>query len=165
MQINKEIIDELYNIPWFHNCGKQVPSQFGMRVDSLSAVKEHITSLCWENIVLEHQGDMTVKLCNRSCQGIGKEYQAWNNLVDDFKRIYLPQLETQWKSQLSLFDLHIKEVIDDVSFNVLGIVMADAYKEILPISDFYTQLLEIYKNGYLPCGWIGKKDKGCFIIY
>lgn len=165
MQINKEIIDILYNTSWFSNCGKQTPPQFGIRVDSVNEVKNHITSIRWENIELEHQGDITEKLCNRSCQGIGQEYQAWNNLVDDFKRNFLPQLETQWKKQLSLFDLNMKEVIDDISFNILGIVMADTYKKIVPMSSFYVKLLEIYINGYLPCGWIGKKDKGCFVIY
>lgn len=165
MQINRQFIDILYDIPWFSNCGKQIPLQWGIKADSVSEVKKNITSIRWENIVLDNQGDMTEQLCIRSCQGIGDEYQEWNRLVDDYKRNYLPQLETQWKSQLTQLDLNVKEVTDDVSFNILGIVMADAYKEILPMSSFFSQLLEIYSNGYLPCGWKGKKNKGCFIVY
>lgn len=165
MQINKEITDILYHISWFENCGKQGPSQLGIKAESVDEVKKHITSLRWENIELEYQGAMTGKLCNRSCQGIGKEYHEWNNLVNEFKSVYLPKMKRQWINQLSLLNLNDKDVLNSITFNILGIVMADAFKEILPMSSFYVQLMEIYKSGYLPCGWLGKKDKGCFVIY
>lgn len=66
---------------------------------------------------------------------------------------------------MTTLDLDVKEVTGDISFNILTLVMADAYREIEPVSDFFAQLLEIYKEGFLPCGWKGKKYDGSFIVY
>lgn len=165
MKINEQFVDKLYKIPWFSNCGKQSSLNWALCVNSASEVAKMITSIRWQNIVLDNRGDITEQLSIRSCKGMGTEYQEWNNLVSDFKNNYLPQLEAQWKSALGQIDLDIQEVMNDISFNILAIVMADAYKEIVAIPTFFTRLLEIYEAGHLPCGWKGKKEKGAFIIF
>ena len=57
------------------------------------------------------------------------------------------------------------EVVAIVRFSILAIVVLDAYKEIIPVADFFNELMAIYEAGYLPCGWKGKKAEGQFVIY
>lgn len=66
---------------------------------------------------------------------------------------------------LEPLDLAEKDVLDDLCFNVLAIVTIDAYKGILETPPFFRQLLSLYQQGHLACGWKGKKDKGCFLVY
>jgi len=74
-------------------------------------------------------------------------------------------LDDVWATKLEEIGLNTKEVINMVRFCVLDIVMADAYRNIVPVDAFFENLMKIYESGHLPCGWSGKKDKGTFYIY
>ena len=162
--INAELMNQLCSIPWFQNCGEGIPP-LGLKVMDNGDVLKSISSLKWENTVLEHQGDITSKLCDRSLNGEGDEMKLWNDLVKEWKSDYLPKMDSIWARNLDRIGLNVKEVIDDVRFNVLSIVMADAYAQIVPMDNFFKDMLAIYAMGYLPCGWSGKRDKGAFYIY
>ena len=116
----------------------------------------------YENIVLGYQGDFTNALFI-SCREQYNEW--WNLLVNHFKAQYIPRLNKIWKSKLEPLGLNEKYVLNDISFNVLSIAVIGAYKEQIPMPDFFQKMLEIYKNGHLICGWKGNKDNGSFIIY
>lgn len=165
VQINSEFIEELNGIDWFSNCGNTIPENLGLKVKSSEEAKKTIANLRWENIILDNQGDLTSQLSIRSCKGLGKEYQEWNKLVKEIKECYMPIWENTWNKALLKIELADKKVLDDVRFNILGLVMVDVYKDIVPITPFWEQLLEIYRLGYLPCGWKGRKDKGVFRVY
>ncbi len=137
----------------------------GMRAKDKDDAIKHISSLKWQNVVLEHQGDVTSKLCIRCIRGEGDEDKLWNGLVKEWKSEYLPSIESIWIKNLDAVGLNIKAVIDSVRFSVLDIVMADAYNSIVPMDQFFIDLLAIYESGHLPCGWWGKKDKGCFYYF
>ena len=165
MSINESFINMLCQIPWFLNCGNAVPPYLGIKAKNYKEALKSIKSTRWGNIILDNQSDLTSKLSIRSCKGLGREYQEWNSLVEEYKKNYSLILEEKWEPRLIALDPDLKEVIGDVSFNILTLVMADAYREIEPVSDFFAKLLEIYKEGYLPCGWKGKKYDGSFIVY
>ena len=165
MNINESFINMLCQIPWFLNCGNAVPPYLGIKAKNYKEALKSIKSTRWGNIILDNSGDLTSKLSIRSCKGLGREYQEWNSLVEEYKKNYSLILEEKWKPKLTTLDLDVKEVTGDISFNILTLVMADAYREIEPVSDFFAKLLEIYKEGFLPCGWKGKKYDGSFIVY
>ena len=77
----------------------------------------------------------------------------------------MSNLDDVWTRKLEEKELNTKEIINMVRFCVLHIVMADAYRSIVPVDAFSEKLLKIYESGHLPCGWSGKKDKGTFYIY
>ena len=162
--INAELIIKLRNIPWFQNCGADIPP-LGLRVKNTEEVLKRISSIKWGNTVLDHQGDITSKLCIRDTNGEGDEMKLWNVLVKQWKTEYLPEIESIWVRNLDPIGLNVKEVIGAVRFSVLDIVMADAYAKIVPMDKFFEDLLTIYEAGHLPCGWSGKKEKGTFYIY
>ena len=164
VEINKKLVERLYGIPWFQNCGEDIPG-LGIRVLSKEEVIKFNSSIKWGNTVLDFQSDLTVKLSKRQISHEGNEYKLWNGMVNEWKNIYLPKLDDVWATKLEELGLNTKEVINMVRFCVLDIVMADAYRNIVPVDAFFENLMKIYESGHLPCGWSGKKDKGTFYIY
>ncbi len=162
--INKELVERLYSIPWFQNCGEDIP-HLGLKVSSKDEVIKRNSSIKWGNTVLDFQGDLTVKLSKRQIAREGDEYNLWNGMVNEWKSTYLSKLDDVWTTKLEEKELNTKEIINMVRFCVLHIVMADAYRSIVPVDAFSENLLKIYESGHLPCGWSGKKDKGTFYIY
>lgn len=72
MNINESFINMLCEIPWFSNCGNEVPLHLGIKAkNNIEAVKS-IKSVRWENIILDNQGDLTSKLSIRSRKGLGR---------------------------------------------------------------------------------------------
>ena len=164
VEINKKLVERFYGIPWFQNCGEDIPG-LGIRVLSKEEVIKFNSSIKWGNTVLDFQSDLTVKLSKRQISHEGNEYKLWNGMVNEWKNIYLPKLDDVWATKLEELGLNTKEVINMVRFCVLDIVMADAYRNIVPVDAFFENLMKIYESGHLPCGWSGKKDKGTFYIY
>lgn len=100
MKINNEFIEKLNGIDWFYNCGNTTPENLGLKVRSAGEAKKTISSLRWENIILDNQGDLTSQLSIRSCKGLGKEYQEWNELVKKVKECYMPIWKKTWNKEL-----------------------------------------------------------------
>lgn len=163
--VSNEIIQELNEIKWFEKCGLDTGRQGVLRNKNIQDVIKTISSIKWENIVLDFEGDITSELCKRQINGLGNEYSEWNNLVKDFKINYLPSLEKNWNSILENKGLNIKCVLDDIKSNVLLIAVLYTYRDIIEVPKFFQEMLDIYKDGHLPCGWKGKKEKGCIIIF
>ena len=59
VEINKKLVERLYGIPWFQNCGDDIPS-LGIRVLSKEEVIKFNSSIKWGNTVLDFQSDLTV---------------------------------------------------------------------------------------------------------
>lgn len=165
MKLDENFVEKLYSIPWFCKCGSPFAYDGVISATSTKQVIKSINGIKWENIVLETQGDVTEQLSTRSIKGLGREYQEWNNLVDDFKKECIPQLNAKWETALQHYGLNTSAVLNDVSFNILSITVIDAYKSIVSMPSFFSQLLKIYELGYLPCGWRGTKESGKLIVY
>ena len=165
MELDKQFVDKLTRIEWFINCGKDISCEYGLKVKSVDEAIENIVKAQWENIILDNRGDLTAQLSMRSIKGEGKEYQEWNKLVREIKEGCMPDLEMAWNEKLSTLNLNKSEVMADIRFNVLTLIMVNAYKDIVPITQFWNKLLAIYEAGYLPCGWKGKKADGKFMLF
>lgn len=165
MKLNENLIEKLRSISWFCNCGTPWPFDWAVSVASMKEALKAISSSKWENIILGAQGDVTEQLSIRSIKGLGREYQEWNRLVEDLKKRYMPQFQKQWRTALEPSGLDRADVLNDISFNVLSIVMTDAYKELVPVPPLFLRLLEVYEAGHLPCGWKGAVKTGKIIVY
>lgn len=165
MKLDQNLLEKLVDIPWFCKCGNPLSFEWAVSAASEKAALKAITSRKWENMILDTQGDITEQLSLRSTSGLGREYQEWNNLVDDFKKSWMPQLHAKWETALQHYGLNTSAVLNDVSFNILSITVIDAYNALVPMPSFFSQLLKIYELGYLPCGWRGTKESGKLIIY
>lgn len=162
MDFDKELINTLYSINWFSNCGKAIMIENVEVLPAVLKVKKSIQSRCYENVVLEYRGDFTSALS----MSYREQYNKWwNILAEQFKSQHIPELSKTWERELSLLKLNEENIVCDVHFNIMAIAIIGAYKEQIPMPDFFKTMLAIYQSGHLVCGWSGNKTSGKFIVY
>ena len=165
IRLDPVTINKMLELPWFSACGQPCRIPDVMAVKNAREALKGISSARWENTFLDYRGDFTTALCLLAIRSQEKPDRQWNPQADAFKEKCLPALEPLWQKALEPLGLWEKPVIDDLRFCVLGIVVIDAYKEILETPEFFRRLLAVCQEGHLPCGWKGKKDKGCLLVY
>lgn len=146
-------LSHLHTISWFSNCGEN-------NIGKETIVKE-ISKTKWENLVLNHRGDATAMLSIHHPIA----YKEWNNLAAHLKQHELPKLVAVWEASLKQHDLVERDILMDVSFNVLNFALLKAYEPYVEIPRFYHDLFAIYEQGKLPYGWKGTRDNGSFLVY
>jgi hypothetical protein len=163
MDINKVLYERLLNSKWLVNCGTNENTTYDFEVHSVKTEKEmkkYISSIKWENISLEEDGNLSEFL---SVNHKDIYNNCWNPKVRLIKKEYIPAILKKIEEDNSKTTLTAK-ILDDIKANVVSILMADYYSEYYK-SDFFDKLLNIYTSGHLPCGWHGSYPEGKIMIY
>lgn len=161
ISIPNELLNELYTIHWFCNCGKQDDKHFTLSQDTENLTKKAAE---WERTILYFRGLVTEKLSERERSGKGKEYREWNSVVVDFRKNELPQLESVWKDKLKQYAFYSDYLISRIRFDVLALVLVYAYQELVEVPRFFDNLLNVYKSGHLPCDYNAEQNDGTITV-
>ena len=161
MEIKNEFAERLLNCKWLQNCGKQ--EDFGFEVEyvkSKKQLKKLISSIKWENICLEAEGDFTAYLHINHKEDYNK---YWNDMVSMIKSEYINTIAEDIMKVLDDFEGK-DDIIIDMKANIVSLFMMHFYSEYYN-SDFYDKMLKIYLAGHIPCGWNGEYPEGRFLVY
>ena len=164
MEINKEVVDRIKKIKWFKNCGKklEIPLVYDVSyAKDINSVIKHISSPRWENIGLEEENKLTSYLFKNHPD---KYHQVWNCIIKDIKGTILTDIKDNVISIANEFNLDEEAIITQIEWDILGIIMAYTYCDYMEPT-FYKEILKIYENGNIPCGWKGTYPNGKIIIY
>lgn len=163
MELNKNLIDEVLAINWFENCGNSDKTVLNMDcviINEINKVEKNLNACRWENICLEACNQLTSYLVKNNPQAYNT---FWNVGVREIKSSVLPNVIN--KIQDKCIELCLPEnTIDYVKMDIVSMIMVLSYREYFQ-SNFYEEMLLIYKNGFFPCGWKGKFLDGKFEIY
>lgn len=162
MELKQDIIEKMVNCNWFENCGNQKFDGFEVvfMKDRQEAV-ERISSLKWERVCLQKSNDVTVYLHKNYTE----QYQKWNDVVDEIKAIYLDEIVKKVTIGLTKKELLLNVVLNDVTYNIVTLLVLNYYSEYYTMDLFHQHMLELYMCGYLPCGWFGGLKEGKFKVY
>ncbi len=162
MELKQDIIEKMVNCNWFENCGNQKFDGFEVvfMKDRQEAV-ERISSLKWERVCLQKSNDVTVYLHKNYTE----QYQKWNDVVDEIKAIYLDEIVKKVTIGLTKKELLLNAVLNDVTYNIVTLLVLNYYSEYYTMDLFHQHMLELYMCGYLPCGWFGGLKGGKFKVY
>lgn len=162
MVFDEQVVKRLLNCDWLSNCGRtdvEIPGVQCEWVTKNEAFKK-ISGLKWENTCLEGQNEVTRYLFLNH----NEEYnRKWNERVEYIKETYVPVVEKNVREKLKQYEFS-EEILTDIRFNVIGILVVSSYKEYYH-SVFFEKLLDIYTSGHLPCGWHGRYPKGVIMVY
>lgn len=149
--LNHQTMALLKNINWFSHCGKEETLKIGRTyrfVSNHSEMLRRIAETEWENYTLEQENELTSYLSNHHRDA----YRFWNQHCITIKEEIFPDLFEHIKEKYrQYFSDMEQEVLNDLQWNILGILLADIYSEYYR-SDFSEDLLEIYRSGHIPCG-------------
>ncbi|MES9684504.1 hypothetical protein CN514_08615 [Bacillus sp. AFS001701] len=164
MKIESDILNRIKDIQWFVNCGKSVESDVQMNIsytNSWKKAEKHYKKLSWENFTLEVNNDLAAFLRNK----YPREYSNWNYVAAEARSFInneiVPKLELI-KEQNELD----QDFIGTVSWDILGAIMEETYKNCKKRPTFFLELLRIYESGNFPCGWKnGKFPEGDLVVF
>lgn len=156
------MMERLKNVPWFENCGMMnATSQFEISyAKDVSNVVKHCSSTRWANLLLDKWQDVSTYITVFRVQ---TKYR-WNDVVTVIKNDILPSISDhvikEWNSKYEESE-YIKRKINSNLLFFLALYAFLEYKE----EPFYNELLNIYEQGYFPCGWKGTYPNGKIIIF
>lgn len=163
MEISQKLHSLLLNCDWLKYCGTMDKCTYNFDVYVLETQKQAlkvIRSIAWENTCLDAQGDLSGYLHLHH----NREYnEYWNEEVTIIKENFLPPILEKVKRTIEEKNYSL-DIIEDIEYNVLIIMMSNFYSEFYE-SVFFKNMLEVYLSGHLPCGWMGKYPNGKFMIF
>lgn len=162
--LNHQTMALLKNINWFSHCGKEEMLEIRQTYRFVSDHREMlhlISGTEWENYTLEQENKLTSYLSNHHRDA----YHFWNQLCQTVKEEIFPDLFEQIKEKYRQYFQDMEQVVlNDLQWNVLGILLADVYSEYYR-SAFSEDVLAIYRSGHIPCGVSDENGDTILMIY
>jgi hypothetical protein len=134
-------VDELLAVDWF--------SSVGSRDDAAAALSPD-----WEDFRLERRNDLTAIVAVR-LQQRGSE---WNKCARAFRQFFEQQLAPDISEHLSAARLP-EALLSVVHWDIVSYMQELNYSDVRRPS-FFQSLWRVYRQGHLPCGWIGDYPDG-----
>ena len=160
MILNANVIERILQIEWLKNCRDPSvsPTQDHIRTDGSNAFSKASRN-AWDNTRLEARGMVTGYLAVHA----QKEFDPyWNPLVRQVRSEVWSQRQAAIQNSVARLGLPAC-VTASVQFDVINMAVVLSYRDIVP-SPFYETLLDVYCEGFLPCGWEGAYPNGRMIV-
>ncbi|NCH73392.1 hypothetical protein [Cronobacter dublinensis] len=157
MKISQSAVDYLQGIEWFKNLGQPSTLSNVVQLPSESAFLRSLEGNEWENLTLEAGNEITGCLAKKH----SNEYQKWNPLVKDAKKI----IETVIIPKIKFPNVGGGVLLDSFKWDIVNYLIEDTYKPLLRGPFFFAYILEVYEAGHMPCGWSGAWPSGKLVIY
>ena len=160
--LKTENFTDLEKIDWFCNCGNNIDFSYKHNLKKINSLNETVklcNSIEWENFQLEKRNELTLFL-NRTRKN---ESTEWNTITGGIKNYLNNGIFQSALEKLKQSDLP-DSIFASVEWDILSYYQEIAYEK-YNIPTFYSQLIPIYKNGHIPCGYEGVFPNGTILVY
>jgi hypothetical protein len=155
MKLEPELLKEYETIPWFSMAGMDGSPNFNFSVQFIKSREEALQSFnsdVWDRVKNEASGDLTEYLHRHYLNSYAGH---WNKLAKEMHAYVMHAATPNLLSQM-----HAKQLppamLDLILLDLVDAGMETTYrKHFRKIPVFFEKVLEIYRNGRLPCGWAG----------
>lgn len=160
MELKKNFIDDITNCEWLTKCGKKDIFSFDI---ILLDEENALNSICnpkWERVWMDARDDFTDYL-DDTCKELYE--RVWNKYVKKYREEFANPLSESLKKRYpdnEIYETFIGFVRSNIIFMFMYNLFSDYYK-----CRFFDEMLEIYLNGHVPCGWEGKYPNGKFKVF
>lgn len=163
IEVNSSLLTRIEQINWFSTCGIVFNANIDLQYTQVEGVKaafKHCSSHDWENATLDARNILTAYLSAYH----PLEDRCWNSLAINARNFIrekvVPRIEIAFDGTLP------KKCTNVIEWDIHSAIMEDAYAFLNHPSIFFSQLLQIYEAGHLPCGWVGGEyPNGKLLIY
>lgn len=140
----------LATVEWFSRCGIESD------VSRESAIKS-ISSADWEEFTLERRNDITAHLATAHWN---REHE-WNKITKGVRGYTDAEVFPRMIEAATAQGFPDK-VVRQVQWDVCSFIQEEIYAS-WRVPRFFNRLADIYREGHLPCGWIGEYPDGHLI--
>jgi hypothetical protein len=159
-----EIFNELENLPWFENIGKDLVlekdiQEMSVQCESLDKALESMLSIDWANFKLNKRNDIGEYLS----VNFRERFNKWNDVVYSFEP-GLNHVIATISERFEVFGDKKVEVMKKVKLDFIYFCTTGEYQDLVDV-EFFIFLTYWYSIGKLPCGWVGDSINGKILVY
>ncbi|WP_233585033.1 hypothetical protein, partial [Aquabacterium soli] len=162
--IDESFIEAIGVIRWFDKCGHTAGFDIPIAAEPVHSWNEAMAaceSQEGRDAMLEARNQLTSFLCAK----YPKEDQRWNEVTDEAKRRCVTPLSTQVWQPFAQKRGYSNDLVHSTQWNVLAAIMEHEYEYCIGRPAFFLYLLEVYRSGHFPCGWVGSWPSGKLLYY
>lgn len=167
--------EELLKIDWFSNCGKGGEELDIFYENCYAADFFELEKYCfserWKKIHEIEERKMQDRINNTYYKNAGGNTSYYTKIYVDagikkinmcFEKIYVI-IENKWKEKIGRLNQIVEFIKQDLYFKALRVYFQDGFEKYS--YEFFNELFEVYKKGYVPCGWMRTFPDGKLIVF
>ena len=162
--IDRRFLDAICAIRWFERCG--YPAEFDVPL-----VVQPVWS--WDeamNACADEEREQTTLVARNAMTSFlhahyRGRHQRWNEVTKHAKDLCVEPLKRSVWNPFAEARSLARTFVDSTSWNVLAAIMEHEYRECAGLPIFFSHLLEVYRAGHFPCGWVGTWPAGKLLYY
>jgi hypothetical protein len=162
--VDRAFLRDLSSIGWFASCGR--PSLLGLPFVAQPVYSWHeAVAACQSEESRSANLEPRNKLSSFLHAKYPRRFQRWNDITDEIKRTCITPLVSQvWQPFADAHGLP-GPFVDCVAWQVLASAMENEYRQCDGLPFHFLHLLEVYRKGHFPCGWVGRWPEGKLLIF
>lgn len=161
MGLNRDTLDRLLQINWFTSLGDKTKISTNhdiLFVEDKDIAKQLCENPDWENTTLDAANNVRIYLQNK----FKNNHPNWNSLAKEARPFVIDRLIPKilnTPAAKTMGDLFI----ECVRWDLIHILIVDAYRKQYRENEFYKDQLTIYEAGHFPCGF--NHETASFYVY
>jgi hypothetical protein len=147
----RELIAQLESFEWCANCGHLITKRADwVAATKLDEAKKSALSDEWLTFRL-----MVSNRMHRDASQVDHDrFAAWNTVVGEVHQAVTPLVDRVTRSWIGRGEPSKKERIS-IAWDVQGMCMEAEFADLLAPIFFLPRIFECYREGHMPCGWVG----------
>jgi hypothetical protein len=157
--VDLHFLASIDSVPWFSRCGAATDFDIPVLAQSVGSWDEAMEA-CKSEESAEAFHEARNALSSYLHVHHNRRFQSWNEIVVEAKQRCIGPLERSvWQPfarERSLDEIFVHRV----RWNVLGAVIEHEYQDCQGAPVFAMHLLNVFRHGHFPCGWLGAWPTG-----
>lgn len=162
MILCQEAVNTFLYCDWFHKCNGcfAKPTINCVATSDIKGIINQDALKRWESTRYLARGDVTEYLSKNSPEAYNKN---WNVLATEVRNVILPKIEPVVLKKLLQFKIP-ESAYRSIRTDIINTLLVLSYRDYFT-SELFENILSVYAQGFIPCGWDGEYPEGNLIVF
>ncbi len=162
MILCQEAVNTFLYCDWFHKCNEcfAKPTINCVATSDIKGIINQDALKRWESTRYLARGDVTEYLSKNSPEAYNKN---WNVLATEARNEILPKIEPVVLKKLLQFKIP-ESAYRSIRTDIINTLLVLSYRDYFT-SELFENILSVYAQGFIPCGWDGEYPEGNLIVF
>jgi hypothetical protein len=162
--IDHAFCDSVRAFPWFSRCGLAPTFDIPLPAQPIHTWSEAVAALSathWTNTTIDARNAFTAYLHKR----FNRQFQFWNRITGEAKGQCVEPLSVEIWRPFAMSRNANDALVHSIQWTVLAALMEHEYRACRGAPKFFLHLLDVYRDGHIPCGWEGAWPSGKLLVH